>query len=179
MGPKSFSLEKDNEFPLHLYGTECAAPPPPSIPHPPPLPPHPCICSPYLILSDGTSLHNLTFYASLFKYLRQRQLCDNLCSHSGSHSGESHDGLMLCCHCLEWNLAIYSNVDGPRGYHTQWNRKEKTNICYLHVEPKEYNWWKQKGRLTDLENQLMVSSGERWGGNVRVGSGRYKLLGVR
>ena len=32
MDPKSFSLEKDNEFPLHLYGTECVPPPPASIP---------------------------------------------------------------------------------------------------------------------------------------------------
>ena len=76
-----------------------------------------------------------------------------------------------------WSNAVYSNVDGPRGYHTQWNRKEKTNICYLHVEPKEYNWWKQKGRLTDLENQLMVSSGERWGGNVRVGEREVQTTG--
>ena len=36
------------------------------------------------------------------------------------------------------------------------------------MEPKEYNWWKQKGRFTDTENKLMGSCGERRGGNVRV-----------
>lgn len=39
-------------------------------------------------------------------------------------------------------------------------RKKKTNVYYLHVEPKEYNWWKQKVD-SELENKLMVSSGER------------------
>ena len=48
-----------------------------------------CICPPYLILSDQNSLHNLTFYASSFKYLSQRQLCDNLCRCSGCHTQES------------------------------------------------------------------------------------------
>ena len=37
----------------------------------------------------------------------------------------------------EWNIAICSNMDGPRDYHTKWS-KPKTNIIYhLHVESKQ------------------------------------------
>ena len=95
---------------------------------------HPLILHPYLptpafvhpIWFSQTGLLSITsHFTPLFKYLSQRQLCDNLCSRSGYHSGESHDGLMLCCHCLEWNLAIYSNMDGHREYHTKWSKPEK------------------------------------------------------
>ena len=37
----------------------------------------------------------------------------------------------------EWNNAICSNMNGPRDYHTKWN-KPKTNIIYqLYVESKK------------------------------------------
>ena len=28
----------------------------------------------------------------------------------------------------EWNNAIHSNMDGPRVYHTKWNKSEKDKI---------------------------------------------------
>ena len=143
-------------------------------PHPPPLPPHPCVCPPYLILSDWTSLHNLTFYASLFKYLSQRQLCDNLCSRSGYHSGESHDGLMLCCHCLEWNLAIYSNMDGHREYHTKWSKPEKDkrryDITYMWNLKKSWFKWtyiQNRNGLIDIVNKCGYQKAK--GGRDKLG----------
>ena len=40
----------------------------------------------------------------------------------------------------EWNNAIYSNMDGPRDYHTKWVRQRKTNTIWyhVHVESKKY-----------------------------------------
>ena len=32
----------------------------------------------------------------------------------------------------EWNNAIYSNMDGPRDYHTKWSQR-KTNIIWHHL----------------------------------------------
>ena len=47
------------------------------------------------------------------------------------------DGILLS-HKKEWNNAICSNMDGPRGYHTKWS-KPKTNIIWYHlyVKPKK------------------------------------------
>ena len=41
---------------------------------------------------------------------------------------------------IEWNNAICSNMDGPRGYHTKWSQT-KTNITWycLYVESKKKN----------------------------------------
>ena len=32
---------------------------------------------------------------------------------------------ILLNHKKEWNRAICSNMDGPSGYHTRWNKSEK------------------------------------------------------
>ena len=59
-----------------------------------------------------------------------------------------------------------SNTDGPRDYHTQWNKSE-TNITWycLYVESlkKRIKWTylKNWNRLTDLENKLMIVKGKR------------------
>ena len=40
-------------------------------------------------------------------------------------------------HKKEWNNAIYSNMDGPRGYHTKWSKSDGGNqishgIAYMY-----------------------------------------------
>ena len=35
-----------------------------------------------------------------------------------------HSGILIS-HRKEWNSAIYSTMDGPREYHTKWNKSEK------------------------------------------------------
>ena len=32
---------------------------------------------------------------------------------------------ILLSHKKEWNNAIYSNMDGPRDYHTRWSKSDK------------------------------------------------------
>ena len=77
----------------------------------------------------------------------------------------------LLSHKKEWNNAICSNMDGPRDYHTKWNKSErKTNIIQY------YLWWNLKdktnepiynrNRLTNIENRLLFASGEVNGGGM-------------
>ena len=143
MDPKSFSLEKDNEFPLHLYGTECVPPPPASIP-PSSIPTSPPLHLSTLPDSDRNSLHNLTFYASSFKYLSQSQLCDNLCSCSGYHTQESPT--------MVWYSAI-TVLNEIMPFIATWKDLENiilsevnqrnTNVIWYHlyVESKKKNWY--------------------------------------
>ena len=35
-----------------------------------------------------------------------------------------HNGILLS-HIKEWNTGIYSNMDGPRDYHTKWSKSER------------------------------------------------------
>ena len=37
---------------------------------------------------------------------------------------------IIACHKKEWNNDIYSNVDGPRDYHTKWSKPDKDKISY-------------------------------------------------
>ena len=69
---------------------------------------------------------------------------------------------------MEWNIATCSNVDEPKGYHT--NYIEKTNISWyrLHVESKntiQMNLCtKQKHTHRHIiEREFMVTNGERDG----------------
>ena len=71
-----------------------------------------------------------------------------------------HNGILLS-HKKEWNNAICSNMDGPRDYHAKWIQR-KTNIIWyqLYVKSKKMIQIKNRNRLTDTENQLMVTKGE-------------------
>ena len=43
-----------------------------------------------------------------------------------------HNGILLS-HKKAWNIAICSNMDGPRKYHTKWSKseKDKYDITYM------------------------------------------------
>ena len=80
-----------------------------------------------------------------------------------------HNGILLS-HKKEWNNAICSNMDGPRDYHTKWSKSERERqISWYHLYMESKIWHKltylqKRNRLTDIENKLMVTKGERgWG----------------
>ena len=76
----------------------------------------------------------------------------------------------------EWNNTICSNIDGPRDYHTKWSQTEKDNyhmISLICQSKKRYTnklVYKNRNRLTDIENQSLVTKGE-------TREGRDKLEG--
>ena len=61
---------------------------------------------------------------------------------------------------------IYSNTDGPRDCHPEWD-ESKTNIVWydLYVKSKKklYKRTYLQNKLTELENELMVSKGKDGG----------------
>ena len=75
----------------------------------------------------------------------------------------------------KWHVTICSNTDGPRGYYTKWNKSERERqilygIIYLWNPKNNTNEIIYKiERLTDIENKLMITKGER---------GRRDKLGV-
>ena len=47
---------------------------------------------------------------------------------------QTHTGMLLS-HKKEWNIAIGSNMDGPRQYYTQWSQRA---MYHLYVESRKY-----------------------------------------
>ena len=74
---------------------------------------------------------------------------------------------ILLIHKKEWKYAICSNIDGPRDYHTKWNKSDKYHeITYMWNLKK---WYKRthlqnRNRLTHIENKLMVTKVGKEGG---------------
>ena len=70
----------------------------------------------------------------------------------------------------EWNDAMYSNMDGPRGYH-KWSKSVRYRY---HMILLLCGIWKTgnkltsfiKQRLRDIGKKLMVTKGERWKGRI-------------
>ena len=72
----------------------------------------------------------------------------------------------------ELNNTICSNIDGPRNYHTTWNMPESVrqiscDITYMWKLKKKDDTdeliYKNRNRLTDIENKFLVAKGEREG----------------
>ena len=54
----------------------------------------------------------------------------------------TYSGILLS-HKKEWNIAICSNMDGPRDYHTKWSKPHRErqisyNIAYMWNLKKSY-----------------------------------------
>ena len=85
-----------------------------------------------------------------------------------------YNGILLS-HKKEWNNTICSDMDGPRDCHTEWSKSERErqisyDITYMWNLKKGYKWTylQNRNRLTDSENKLKVTKGERWGeGEIR------------
>ena len=76
----------------------------------------------------------------------------------------------------EWNNAICYNVDGPGDYHTKWSKSHKerqmsNDIVYMQNIKKWYKWTYliNRNRLTDLEDEFMVTTGGKGEGWGRLG----------
>ena len=41
-----------------------------------------------------------------------------------------YNGILLR-HKKEWNIAICSDMNGPREYHTKWSHREKDKYCMI------------------------------------------------
>ena len=50
------------------------------------------------------------------------------------------------CHKKEWNNSIYSNMDGPRDYHTKWSKPDRERQLSYDITYK----WNLKNGATDL-----------------------------
>jgi len=85
-------------------------------------------------------------------------------------------------HKKEWNDAIRSNIYRPRDCHTEWSKsdRERQILYRLYVESKK--WYKlthlhTRKRVTDAENKLTVTKGERGVGiNWEIGIDIYNTL---
>ena len=71
---------------------------------------------------------------------------------------------ILLIHKKELNIAIYSNMDGPRGYHTKWSKSDRErqilyNITYMNLFTKQ----KQTHRLREWTYGYW---GEGWRGGM-------------
>ena len=78
----------------------------------------------------------------------------------------------------EWNNAICSNMDGPRGDHQKWSKSEKDKypmislICGICKNvTKSLFIIQNRNRLIDVENKLEVTKGDsvgwQWGRKIR------------
>ena len=89
----------------------------------------------------------------------------------------TYNGILLS-HKKEQNNAICSNMDGP-GDHTYIHLSEvsqtEDKYCVISlicgIEKKWYKWpyLQNRNRLTDVENELMVTGGKGGGGRDRLG----------
>ena len=68
----------------------------------------------------------------------------------------------------EWNNAICSNLDGPRDYHTKWSKSDRErqisyDIIYMWTLKKwcKSTYLQSRNRLIDIENEFMITKGER------------------
>ena len=73
---------------------------------------------------------------------------------------------ILLNHKKEWNNAICCNIDGPRDCHTEWRKSDRErqisyDISYMWNLKKGCKWTylQNRNRVTDVENQLMVTRG--------------------
>ena len=95
-----------------------------------------------------------------------------------------YNGILLC-HRKGWNNAICNDTDGPRDFHTGWNKSEKDKYCILmHV------CGIQKNGIDDIickaeerhrcREQTWIPSGEGWGGMYwEIGINIYTLLCIK
>ena len=69
---------------------------------------------------------------------------------------------LLLCHKKEWNVAICSNIDGPRDNHTKWSKSDREGQIYIIT----YMWNLKKNTNeliykveTNIKNKFMASKG--------------------
>ena len=84
----------------------------------------------------------------------------------------------------EWNNAIWSNMDGPRDYHTKWTKTDEDKyhkISLIHgiLKNGTNEFIYKTNRLIDVENKLMVTKDKAGGINWECGINRYTLQYIK
>ena len=85
-----------------------------------------------------------------------------------------HKGILFS-HKKEGDSEICSNMDGSGDYHTKWRNPGRHIWCHLCVESKKSDTSRfiyKTNRLPDIENELLVTKGER------VGEGLIRSMGL-
>ena len=89
-------------------------------------------------------------------------------------SVHTHTGILLS-HKKEWNNAICSNMDGPRGYHTKWSKSDREGQILYDIT---YMWnLKNNNKRIYLQNRNRLRYREQTYGYQR-GKGGGDKLGV-
>ena len=78
-------------------------------------------------------------------------------------------------------------MDGPSDSHAEWSKSEKErqisyDITYMWNLKKGYEWTslQNRNRVTDVENKLTVTKGEKGGGiNWEIGIDIFTLLYIK
>ena len=76
---------------------------------------------------------------------------------------------ILLSHFIKWYLAIYDNMDRPRGYHLSEVNQTKTNTVWFHIHVESKN---QNKAEADLKRK---TGGCRRGGRLGVGQIRDRI----
>ena len=93
--------------------------------------------------------------------LRRCGMC--VCVYTHTHT--THNGI-LHSHKIEWNIAICSNMDGAREYHTKWSQSDRErqishDITYMgNLKNNKNESIYETETDSDIENKLMVTKGE-------------------
>ena len=75
---------------------------------------------------------------------------------------------MVHIYTVEYYSAIENEMNGPRDYHTKWNKSERNIWYHLYVDSKIGSKWTYLwNRCTDTENRLVVARME--GGEGQIG----------
>ena len=95
-----------------------------------------------------------------------------LCTHTHTHT---HTQWNITQPLKEWNNVTCSNMDGPRDYHTKWNKADRERqiyeITYMWNLKKYWYKWiylQNINRPTDIRNKSTVTKREsrgrdKWG----------------
>ena len=94
---------------------------------------------------------------------------------------------ILLNHKKEWNIAVYSNMNGARDHHTKWcMSKRQRQIPYdmTYVESKIWHKWtylQNRNRPVHKENRIVVAKGEEDGREMQweIRASRHKLLDMK
>ena len=65
------------------------------------------------------------------------------------------------------NVLRSGNIDESRNDHTKWSkpdRERQISWYHLYVESKKGTYLQNRNRLTDIEQKLIITKGERGGG---------------
>ena len=68
---------------------------------------------------------------------------------------------------IEWNNAIWSNMDRPGNYHTKWSKSDKVrqidDIAYMwNIKMLQMSLFTEQKQAHRLKKQTLVTKGGKW-----------------